>query len=125
VPGILIFVYNLVRSARSGAVAGNDPWGAPSLEWAIPSPPPAYNFGTLPRVHSLDPLWHQAGREAALASNEVRGPIHMPPNSYWPMVSAIGITLLLGGMIFGWWMGIPGLILMLVGLFSWSFEPCD
>jgi hypothetical protein len=27
-------------------------------------------------------------------------------------------------MLFGWWVGIPGLVIMLVGFFSWSFEPC-
>ena len=37
-------------------------------------------------VHSLDPLWHKEGREAALASNRMTGPIHMPPNSIWPAV---------------------------------------
>ena len=124
IPSILIFVVNLVRSGRTGKPAGNDPWGAPTLEWAISSPPPVYNFGTLPQVSSLDPLWHQAGREAALASNQVKGPIHMPPNSYWPLVAALGVTLLLGGIIFGWWMGITGLVLTVVGLYRWSFEPC-
>ena len=123
-PAILIFVWNLITSAKNGKSAGPDPWGAPSLEWAIPSPPPVYNFGSLPRVLSLDPLWHRESREAALKSNEVHGPIHMPPNSYWPMVAAFGITLLLGGMIFGWFVGIPGLIIILVGLYSWAFEPC-
>jgi cytochrome c oxidase subunit 1 len=124
VPSLLAFIWNVLSSVRNGKPAGNDPWGAPSLEWAIPSPPPVYNFGTLPQVSSLDPLWHKEGREAAFAANQVTGHIHMPPNSHWPLVSAFGITLLLGGMIFGWWMGIPGLLLTLLGLFKWSFEPC-
>jgi cytochrome c oxidase subunit 1 len=53
----LIGVWNLVRSLKRGAVAGNDPWAAPSLEWSIPSPPPDYNFATLPKVTSRYPLW--------------------------------------------------------------------
>jgi len=48
----------------------------------------------------------------------------MPPSSVWPMLSALGMTLLMSGMVFGWWVGIPGLVLMLVGLYSWAFEPC-
>jgi cytochrome c oxidase subunit 1 len=123
-PAILIFIWNLVKSWRSGAPAGPDPWGAPTLEWAIPSPPPVYNFGTVPEVKSLDPLWHAESRESALASNQVRGPIHMPPNSHWPFVAALGVSLLLSGMLFGWFVGIPGLLLMLWGIYSWAFEPC-
>jgi cytochrome c oxidase subunit 1 len=121
---VLVFVINFLTSVRSGKVAGNDPWGGASLEWAIPSPPPAYNFASLPVVHSLDPLWHTESRESALASNRHTGPIHMPPNSFWPIVSAFGMTLMMSGMIFGWFAGIPGLIIMLVGIYSWAFEPC-
>src|SRR5689334_8446072 len=121
---VLVFVINFLASVRGGKVAGNDPWGGASLEWAIPSPPPAYNFASLPEVHSLDPLWHKESREAALASNQMRGPIHMPPNSHWPMFSALGMTLMMSGMIFGWFVGIPGLVIMLFSIYSWAFEPC-
>ena len=30
---------------------GNNPWGATTLEWAAPSPPPHGNFTTPPEVH--------------------------------------------------------------------------
>jgi cytochrome c oxidase subunit 1 len=55
--GGLIGVYNIWKSLRSGERAGNDPWGAPSLEWSIPSPPPEYNFEKIPKVTSRYPLW--------------------------------------------------------------------
>jgi len=55
--GLLIFVYNFLIAGRRGAIAGNDPWGAGTLEWSIPSPPPEYNFARIPRVTSRLPLW--------------------------------------------------------------------
>ena len=55
--GILIFLINVVTSLKSGAVAGNDPWDAWTLEWSTTSPPPEYNFATAPVVQSRRPLW--------------------------------------------------------------------
>ena len=46
--GLLCLVINLLRSVKKGEVAGNDPWDAWTLEWATSSPPPEYNFATLP-----------------------------------------------------------------------------
>ena len=54
---ILIFVANLIFSYFKGRLAGNDPWDAWTLEWAVSSPPPAYNFAVIPTVESRRPLW--------------------------------------------------------------------
>ena len=54
---ILIFVFNLIWSYWKGKDAGCDPWDAWTLEWSTTSPPPEYNFATIPVVHSRRPLW--------------------------------------------------------------------
>jgi heme/copper-type cytochrome/quinol oxidase subunit 1 len=54
---ILVFLTNLILSYFKGSKAGNDPWDAWTLEWSVSSPPPAYNFASIPTVASRHPLW--------------------------------------------------------------------
>lgn len=56
-PSFLIFVVNVLVSARRGKPAGDDPWDAWTLEWTTTSPPPTYNFEVIPTVSSRRPLW--------------------------------------------------------------------
>ena len=55
--GVLAFVFNLVRSYVRGRPAGTDPWDAWTLEWSTTSPPPEYNYASVPVVKSRRPLW--------------------------------------------------------------------
>lgn len=55
----VIFVYNMLRSARNGTPAKADPWKADTLEWLPPTPMPDYGFRKLPVVHGRHPLWEQ------------------------------------------------------------------
>src|SRR3954471_21342139 len=56
---ILVFFGNLAWSRRRGKVAGNNPWGAGTLEWTTTSPPPAYNYLYPPTVNGRYPGWEQ------------------------------------------------------------------
>lgn len=47
----LLFAWNFAVSLVAGPAAGENPWKANSLEWTTASPPPYYNFETLPRVY--------------------------------------------------------------------------
>jgi cytochrome c oxidase subunit I len=53
----LVFIVNLVLSYFNGPRAGNDPWDGWTLEWSVSSPPPPYNFTSIPTVASRRPLW--------------------------------------------------------------------
>ncbi len=141
--GVGVFVYNALRSARSGAVAGNDPWDARTLEWAMSSPPPHYNFAEIPVVHGRDALWEQKYPDEEHAAPQPvpaggadeadeHHDIHMPSPSYFPLIVALGIfalgiTMLLyqASPIAGYVAGAIGLILLLWGSYGWIFEPTD
>jgi cytochrome c oxidase subunit I len=54
--GVAVFLYNLYVSLRRREPAGDDPWEGHTLEWATTSPPPRFNFQSLPPIASHAPL---------------------------------------------------------------------
>jgi cytochrome c oxidase subunit 1 len=46
----LIFVYNMVVSWRGGPRAVANPWRGLTLEWQVSSPPPIFNFDSMPTI---------------------------------------------------------------------------
>ena len=53
---LLIFVWNMAKSWRSGPRVGPDPWKADTLEWYADSPPAPHNFDRVPYVSSARPV---------------------------------------------------------------------
>jgi cytochrome c oxidase subunit 1 len=57
------FVINVVTSLMNGRKAGDDPWEGNTLEWATTSPPPTYNFDSLPPIRSERPVFDLRHRD--------------------------------------------------------------
>src|SRR5699024_4934833 len=88
--GVLVFVYNIIVSARDEQ-APADPWDGRTLEWAISSPPPYYNFEQLPLVRGLDPLWIEKREgNGKMLPGEPLDDVHMPNGSILPFLMSFG-----------------------------------
>jgi cytochrome c oxidase subunit 1 len=81
--GALGLLINFIQSASKGAIAGNDPWHAGTLEWFAPSPPPENNFDAIPAVESELPLNDLRERIAA-GTGELAGSVAQSPTSGRP-----------------------------------------
>jgi cytochrome c oxidase subunit 1 len=46
----LVFLYNMITSWRGGPRTVANPWRGMTLEWLVSSPPPVFNFDSLPTV---------------------------------------------------------------------------
>jgi len=106
--GVLVFIVNYFWTRRFGRVAGPNPWGAGSLEWATSSPPPDYNFLELPTVNGREALWDAAPRqpivdglrddlrEVLITNSLDADPDHrqeQPGPSAWPFWTAITTSI--------------------------------
>ena len=124
---VLVFLVNLWWTRRWGEVAGNDPWQGATLEWAIPSPPPVYNFTVIPRVESRLPLWatEHHGAMAPLPLTPP-APIHVPGGSWWPLITAFGLPLIaVAAISHQLWLAFVGLAVVIVGIYRWAYEPFE
>jgi cytochrome c oxidase subunit 1 len=129
-----------VKSYRAGLPAGDNPWGASTLEWATSSPPPACNFVKQPVVQGREPLWENAGapryvtgladdaREVLITRVVDAAPDHrdhFPDPTIWPFASAILTTILFVASIFTPWAVVWGTIPVAIALTLWFWPHQD
>ncbi len=114
----LIFLWNFFRSMKKGEEAPANPWGAPTLEWAIPSPPPHYNFAEIPTVRRRDPLWAEDGADVPDGPEPV-----MPSPSWRPIVVSTGLLITAAGALVNLWVVLAGVAVTVWGIYGWAYEP--
>jgi len=122
---VIILLINIVISSINGKKAEADAWGVGrTLEWAIPSPAPEYNFAQIPLIRGLDAYWlEKMEGKKGLTPAEPLGDIHMPNPSVLPFVISLGLFVASFGFLYhndySW--GLPVAILGLVMTFGSMF----
>ena len=139
--GVLLFLINVVRSAKKGALAGPNPWDAPSLEWAVASPPPPYNFAVIPNIASRYPLWEDRlegpqgkstvsrgmlldhGRETIGTTALDAEPdviLRMPGDSIAPLLLALAMSAVCCGLlVHSWTVAAVAAVVLLFAAIGW------
>jgi cytochrome c oxidase subunit 1 len=59
------------------------------------------------------------------ADDDAHHGIHLPDPSYYPLITALGLTLMAAGFIYGYWLTGIGAIMLLFGVYAWCFEPIN
>jgi cytochrome c oxidase subunit I len=131
--GIFLFLVNIWVTGRKPANAPADPWDGRSPEWMVPSPPPAYNFRTIPQIECLDHFWYEKhptpghqkpnpGVPDKLESGDSHG-IHMPGQSWMPFLLGLGNLIMAYGMTYEYWsVVVIGGLVTLLAMFGWVLE---
>ena len=70
-----------IRDRERLADTTGDPWNARTLEWYSSSPPPAWNFASLPKIEGTDAFWLLKERGEAYREDENVGAISLPTHS--------------------------------------------
>jgi heme/copper-type cytochrome/quinol oxidase subunit 1 len=139
--GVLVLIVNVIKSLKSGAPAGANPWDAPTLEWSVPSPPPPYNFEVIPTIASRHPLWEDRLDESKARSSLGRGMellkgketigttsldavpdiiLEMPEDTFAPLCLTIGMSLVFVGLLLKNWPAVwVGGFIVFVSIVDW------
>jgi cytochrome o ubiquinol oxidase subunit I len=101
-----------IRLRRAHVDLTGDPWDGRTLEWSIPSPPPAWNFAQLPTVQRTDAYWYmkQEGKIVRVVPGALVD-LHLPRNT--PVGFFVAFFAVVLGFALIWridWLAAAGLI---------------
>ena len=112
-----------IRQRKQNLSPLGDPWDGRTLEWAISSPPPIYNFAILPQVQQRDEFAEAKMANRAYPSPSVYEDIHMPKDtSIGLWLCLLSIAWMFGLVWWMWWLVIACTAGMFIAFIAWSFR---
>ena len=143
--GFALVLFDLFLHARLGRHAPRNPWGASTLEWSLPKPPPSYNFASLPEVRSSLPLHDdpdlprklaagkgflaepRPGARETLAVEVVTGrPVHiidLPGPTWRPFIAAICTGIFFVSFLLKLYpLAAIGVVLTIFSYLGWAYQ---
>lgn len=123
--GFLFMVVQLgvsIRDRKRLRDLTGDPWNARSMEWSLASPPPEYNYATIPVIDRRDMFWEMKKRGLTNAAAPHSAAIELPkPSALGPVLG--GSAALLGFAVIWhiWWAAIAISAFMIAFLVRASF----
>jgi cytochrome o ubiquinol oxidase subunit 1 len=125
--GIALTVVQLavsIRTRHRRLDTTGDPWNGRTLEWSMPSPPPAWNFAVLPQVEGIDAFWSLKQKMGPMPDISYK-PIHTPRNTPIGFFMAFFAVVLGFALIWHiWWMAGAGFMgaIALVLIEAWQTD---
>jgi cytochrome o ubiquinol oxidase subunit I len=123
--GAMLQIWQIIYSfykRRENIDTSGDPWGGRTLEWSTSSPPPLYNFASIPTADKRDIFWEWKRSGAT--------PEHKYEDIYLPKNTGMGILIAalaaLGGFALIWhiwWLAFVSLIGILFAIIVRTTDP--
>ncbi len=140
--GFALVLVDIIMQFRFGRRGAQNPWRASTLEWAMPTPPPDYNFAALPavtqRADQLDPDalarslaagegylgFARADRQETLGVDMMTGMpdqvIILPQRSFLPLWTALATGVFFLGLLFKiYWIVPPAAVVVIAMFLLW------
>ena len=137
--GFALVLIDIIMQFRFGQRTQRNPWGGRTLEWATPTPPPPYNFASLPgiteRADNLDPNavgrdlaagngylgFPREGRQETLGVDMMTGApdqvIILPQPTFMPLWTALATGVFFLGLLFKIYWIVPIAAVVVIAMF--------
>ncbi len=151
--GVAVFVWNVFQSVvlKQGEPTPPNPWGAGTLDWATPLPPPNAGYRRIPIVRSRYPLWEQDDltsgdpRTVAVTDALTRKPdlwraavvtsavdarpeaiVRISGPSWWPLIAGVCMALIFAGELFDSYLLLGGaFVAFILATIAWLWPSKD
>lgn len=143
--GVAVIIIDILLHFRFGRRAAHNPWGADTLEWAMPMPVNSYNFLSLPTVTHRQPLWQtpeivneiadgdfglpepRHGRREIYLSDSITGKVSavvaLPSNSWLPLLTAGALAVVCVSLLLKIYSAaLVAVAVSLIVVLRWSWE---